>query len=394
MKNKLLACIFFILIISGCAKQNYVDTPLAFDAAVKLIANNLFIQEKNRLGPLAYAKKSYFVVDHILDSDTGEVTKINTHIRELIIQEAATNFSFFSVADMNSETLKNANYIIVGTISHEEHGGSKEKIAHLYLSFVDVKSSEIAARSDVWIASNSFRYEPTPLYKDSPMFIKDQRVAALIATAKAEVGTMVNREYFDSLVTSALLDEASNAYDSAKYTLALGLFAKAAERKDGKVMKTFSGLYQSFFKLGQKDKAEQAFATLVELGMLNKNLSVKFLFKVDETEFSGTQDDLAEYRIWLSQIAKKIKTSGECVQVTGHASRSGSEDHNKKLSLKRAKTIQARLERNAAGIMTKTRSIGRGSEENIIGSGTDDVRDAIDRRVEFKLVQCDKLNAL
>ena len=383
--------IITLLFIFGCAKQRQhnASTPLSFDAAIKLIANNIFSQEVKKIGP--FRTKAVFVVDQIIDTDTGEVTKTNKRIADLIADEGRRSFSEFSVYEMNSDNLKKADYVIAGVITQELYERTNKKLPHLVLSVVDVKSGLIASRSDVWISNDNLSYEPTPMYKDSPMYIKDQRVQALIATAKAEAGSIADKEYFNSLETNALLDEASNAYDTGNYTLSLGLFAKAAERNDGKIMKTFSGLYQSFLKLGQADKAEQAFASLTEIGMQNNNLSVKFLFRVNDTEFSGTPNDLKEYSIWLRQIALRIHDSANCVQIVGHASKSGTDEYNKKLSLRRAQSIQSRLEAGTSGIATKTRAFGRGFDENIIGSGTNDDSDAIDRRVEFKVVRCENL---
>ena len=39
-------------------------------------------------------------------------------------------------------------------------------------------------------------------------------------------------------------------------------------------------------------------------------------------------------------------------------------------------------------LATRTRASGMGWRENIVGTGTDDVSDALDRRVEFKIVDC------
>ena len=39
----------------------------------------------------------------------------------------------------------------------------------------------------------------------------------------------------------------------------------------------------------------------------------------------------------------------------------------------------------------KTRAFGRGFKENVIGSGSDDAQDAIDRRAEFQVVDCASL---
>jgi hypothetical protein len=43
-------------------------------------------------------------------------------------------------------------------------------------------------------------------------------------------------------------------------------------------------------------------------------------------------------------------------------------------------------------IKQKTETYGMGFSENIKGLGTDDGRDAIDRRVEFKIVECSELS--
>jgi len=386
------AAIVAIFFIFGCAKPNQQNayTPLSFDAAIKLIANNIFSTAVTKIGP--FRPKAVFVIDQIIDSDTGEVTKTNKRIAEVIAEEGKAHFPEFTVYEMGSDNLKKANYVIAGVITQELYQESNTKLPRLSLSVVDLTSGLIVTRSDVWIANDELiSYEPTPMYKDSPMYIKDQRVQALIATAKAEAGSIADKEYFDSLETSALLDEASNAYDAGNYTLSLGLFAKAAERADGQIMKTFSGLYLNFLKIGQTDKAEEAFAGLTEIGMQNKNLSVKFLFKVNDTGFSGTSDDQKEYSIWLRQIAQRILDSSNCIQIVGHASNSGTAEYNNKLSLRRAQSIQSKLRNETTGITAKTRSIGRGFSENIIGSGANDASDAIDRRVEFKVVNCENL---
>ena len=56
--------------------------------------------------------------------------------------------------------------------------------------------------------------------------------------------------------------------------------------------------------------------------------------------------------------------------------------------MQRAVSIQRRLEGYNADINGKLQSVGMGFRENIVGSGTDDLRDAPDRRVEFKVNPC------
>lgn len=381
--------ILAIALTFGCMPAvNDNNAPLSFNVSVKIAANNLFkgLQAK---APIIFVTSPLLVIDNIVDSDSGEVTVVNEKIANLIVDEATANFRFFSVERMNTDNILKANYVIVGAISHELNSTTNTTLPHLFLSVVDIKSSMVVAKTDVWIANIDLDFNPTPLYRDSPMFLKDKRIDALIATAKAEAGTLANKEYFDSLETNALLDEASNAYNAGNYQLSLGLFARAAERDDGRTMKTFSGLYQNFYKLGKITEAEEAFDKLVEVGIQNDNLSIKFLFRVDSTAFNGTGEDLNEYSIWLKEIAKNINNSNKCVQIIGHASNSGPFEYNKHLSKSRSLVIQKKMEAAYPGIRKKTKAIGRGFTENIVGTGTNDSRDAIDRRVEFRVMDCD-----
>jgi hypothetical protein len=61
---------------------------------------------------------------------------------------------------------------------------------------------------------------------------------------------------------------------------------------------------------------------------------------------------------------------------------------NDRLSLQRAISIRDLLDMDAPGLAHKSRVAGLGYRENIIGTGTDDSRDAVDRRVEFKVIDC------
>src|SRR4029434_4913747 len=71
-------------------------------------------------------------------------------------------------------------------------------------------------------------------------------------------------------------------------------------------------------------------------------------------------------------------------------SRTGPEPLNERLSLRRAEYIQERLEADAPPLRNRTITSGKGSRENLVGSATDDARDALDRRVEFKVIGCQR----
>lgn len=387
MKHASLHGFMLLLIMTGCAQnQVYRPVPLAFDTAVRIMTNNLLNQVADQHVFLNAMPNSVSVVDPVIDADTGEVTSTSKKIAELMAKEAQQKMPQFILQEMNQTNLAAASYVVAGIMQLEQYEGDG-KFPHLTMSIVNTKTGQVIAHSDAWISDAKLEFKPLPLYQDSPMYIKDRRVDALIATAHAVAGSMAQKEYFNTLTASALLDEASAAYDRNDYKRALGLFAEAAARDDGQVMKTYSGLYQSFFKLGDMQSAEDAFLTLTKFGLKVGNISVKFLFNVDNVAFFNNEK-LQEYPIWLRQIARTIDESDVCIKIVGHASRSGAEEYNKFLSKKRADYLQQLLGNEIKGVLSKTRTEGVGFSENIIGTGSDDARDAIDRRVEFKVVEC------
>jgi len=90
----------------------------------------------------------------------------------------------------------------------------------------------------------------------------------------------------------------------------------------------------------------------------------------------------------LEQIAERTSQHQGCLEIVGHTSRTGPEPINERLSLLRAERIKQKLDRDVPALKTRTIANGVGSKENLIGTGTDDARDALDRRVEFKVVGC------
>ena len=76
------------------------------------------------------------------------------------------------------------------------------------------------------------------------------------------------------------------------------------------------------------------------------------------------------------------------MNIVGHTSRTGSEPANDALSLQRANFIRQRLAAEAPSLAAKTKTSGMGFRQNIVGSGTDNAVDALDRRVEFRIVPC------
>ena len=140
--------------------------------------------------------------------------------------------------------------------------------------------------------------------------------------------------------------------------------------------------------LGRASEAEDAFGDVVAFGLRNNSLGVKFLYNPGTTEFWSDPKVRSPYGIWLRQIARHAVMANVCMNVVGHASRTGSEQFNDVLSQQRAAYIKERLGTEAPALAPRIRATGMGFRENIVGTGTDDARDALDRRVEFKVTGC------
>jgi outer membrane protein OmpA-like peptidoglycan-associated protein len=153
-------------------------------------------------------------------------------------------------------------------------------------------------------------------------------------------------------------------------------------------LRVLNGLYLANTQLGRTEDAEKAFAKIVALGLATNSLSVKFLFKPGSTDFIADPKVSGPYNTWLRLVAREVAASKACLNIIGHTSRTGTEPYNDRLSLQRAITIQRKIEASASETAGRLVSVGVGFRENLVGSGTDDLRDALDRRVEFKVRSC------
>jgi outer membrane protein OmpA-like peptidoglycan-associated protein len=389
----------WIAVLGGCAQQPAKQAgpdPVEFREAVRTTSESLFQQIRGSQSFLQAMQtklgKRLFVVDPFIDADSGQVTAISKVAEDIVKDSARQKFADFEVQTLAQENLPRANYLISGTVSFEappeSAGAAQAKRYRLNLAATDVKTQTVVAQSSAWVSNTDLDLSPTPAYRDSPMYLKDKATEGYVRTTTSPAGKPADPAYFDNLSVLALITEANQAYNDGSYQKALALYQKAAGRPDGQQLRVYSGLYLTHWKLGRNQDAEGAFGQMIATGIATNNISVKFLFKVDSTEFIQESQLAAQYRFWLRQIAKQIAAKKVCMNVVGHSSHSGSESYNDRLSLQRAVALAKSIESFDKEVQGRLKPIGRGYHENIVGSGTDDARDAIDRRVEFRLSPC------
>jgi outer membrane protein OmpA-like peptidoglycan-associated protein len=390
LKATVLAAAFFLMSCAGQPSRK----PAEFDTAVRLLADNLvkqFNESQLFVGRLQEAK---IVAAPFVDASSGEENAVSREVERILFEEIgkkSTKLTPLSISRINQTNFQESGYVMIGAFSLESYGseGAKgEKKYHIYASIIDRSSRKIIANADLWIANSDLNYKPTALYENSPMYPRDGRLQSHVAIARSPAGTLADKEYYDSLETNALLIEADTLFDARDYEKSLDLFSQAAGRSDGQVMKTYIGMYRANVKLGRMGAAEDAFFKLVGVGVSNNNLSAKFLFSVDSTEFLSDRDMKDQYTLWVRQIGKYFSTSDRCLNIVGHSSHTGSAEYNDRLSLSRARRIQEQMRPTFPSVMQRSKAYGMGYKENIVGMGTDDARDSLDRRVEFAVADC------
>lgn len=88
----------------------------------------------------------------------------------------------------------------------------------------------------------------------------------------------------------------------------------------------------------------------------------------------------------MRQIARQGAAAKVGVDIVGHGSKTGTQDANESLSLQRAAYIKQGLTTDSASHGNRAQASDVRFRETIIGSGTHDVVDPLDRRGEFKIV--------
>jgi outer membrane protein OmpA-like peptidoglycan-associated protein len=369
---------------------------LTFNAGVDYAIDDLLVQARRlpafSAAPGLFQKESdvprgVIAVDPAIDGNTGQQTIASKALDSRLLQRASEKFAQFEVAAVNSTTLGKAQYLLAATLTPIDAAKATGTF-RISLSLTDIKTGFVVAQSAARIRSEGVDTTPTPFYRDSPSLTKDRVVEGQIRTAQTPTGGAADEIYMSRLPINALISEGSSRYEAGNYAEALRYYETAAARPDGQQLRVLNGLYLANTQLGRTDEAEKSFAKIVALGLATNSLSVKFLFRPGSVDFIADPKVSGPYNIWLRLIAREVAASKACLTITGHTSHTGTEQFNERLSLQRALTIQHKIEAQAPETAGRLVSVGVGFRENLVGSGTDDLRDALDRRVEFKVRNC------
>jgi outer membrane protein OmpA-like peptidoglycan-associated protein len=329
------------------------------------------------------------VIDPMVDGVSGQQTGATRLLEQRVAGRLASDDSQFDVMPFQVANLSQAQYLLTGTMTRVASSQSgAPRVFQIDLALTDLKTGMIMAQASSRARDEALDTTPTPYYRDSPIVVKDKVVDGYISTAKTAPGQAADPVYFERIATATTVSEATVAYNNASYQDALTLYQSAAANPGGEQLRVLNGIYLASWKLRRTNEAEEAFGKVVALGLSDNNLGVKFLFNPGTTNFWSDPQVSGPYAFWLRQIARQAVLARVCLNVVGHTSLTGSAPYNDRLSLQRAAYIKERLAKEAPQLAPRTTASGMGFRENLVGTGTDDARDALDRRVEFKITGC------
>ncbi len=333
------------------------------------------------------AEKSVVIVDKAIDGASGQQSAATRLIDERLLQLLQARLDTQEVAAITTDNVKTPNYVVTSTLTQAQAGDSRSGFK-VNVSLTDFRSGFVIAQAVARVRPAGVDETPTKFFRDSPALSKDRGVLGQIKTAQTSVGTEADGLYLARLPIGALITEGDKHYEAGRCDEALTYYDAAASRPEGQQLHVLNGVYLCQMQLGRTDAAESAFGRIVALGLATNNLSVKFLFRPGSIEFIADPKINASYGMWLRQIAKETGVAKVCMFVVGHTSKTGPDQVNDRLSLQRGATIQRRIDAIAPDLVGRLQPVGMGSRENIVGTGSDDLRDALDRRVEFKARPC------
>jgi flagellar motor protein MotB len=383
------------LLVSGCtSSEPQTFEKAAADATDRLLAQTgklpafLAKIESTLAKPDPKAPRRTVTIDPMIDTVTGQQTETTMLFERRVVQRMGNLYPQFEFLPFQAANLARAQYLLTGTMARVPTAPLGKPTVRLNLALTELRTGIVVAQA--WSLAREENLDATPsrYYRDLPVLIKDKVIEGYARTTTTTPGQRADSYYLERVAAASVISEATTLYNAEKYQDALGTYRSALTSPQGEQLRAESGIYQASIKLGNQADAEQAFGRIVALGIAYNELGVKFLFNPSSVDFWSDPKISGAYGMWLRQIAREAMAARSCMAVVGHTSRSGTGPANDTLSLKRAQYVRQRLIAEAPELAGRTRAEGMGFRQNIVGSGSDDSFDVLDRRVEFKIVPC------
>lgn len=364
-------------------------TVQPFEQAIASLTDALLAHTQTRP-----PERRVVVIDPLIERASGYQTATTRSIGAQIERRVRDRYPQFEMHPFNTASLADQPLIFLGSIAPVAQAGSVQPatglptVYRIWAVIADLRTNRVLGREMAWVKADDVNATPLTVYGESPVWSPDPVAAAYIRTCSSTAGTPIDPVYLQALRAQALIVDAITLYDAGQYREALERYDSALKLPGGEQLRVLNGIYLADMALARPQEAQAAFARIVDYGLTQGRLGVKLLFRPGSTQFWPDPAVSRSYPMWIREIAQEADVKSACLKITGHTSLTGPPAFNDQLSLKRAQRVQGRLVADRPPLRNRTEAEGLGSREPIVGTGTDDARDALDRRVEFQPHSC------
>lgn len=381
----LLTVMAMLALAVGARAQPAPPVPVPFPEALQRAAADLF--GKANLG----GDRVELVIDPLIDAASGAQSAATRAMQETLIALVRSSYPRFVVQPFTAEVLARDPVVLIGTFTAISQVGADapRDAFRICLTLADLKSRTVVSRGVARATPENVDVTPTLFFRDAPVWAKDQATDAYVKTCQGTpLGAGLDPAYVDRLAANALIQDGIAEYEAQRFRESLAFYRAARKLPGGDQHRVRVGTYLASAKLGRRDDAVDAFGDLVDYGLSTDQLMVRLLFRPGSTQFIDNPQTTEPYPMWLSQIATRVRQKGACLEIVGHSSRTGTPSLNERLSVLRAQFIMDLLLTGMPDGRSRMIASGRGFKDNLVGTGKDDASDALDRRVEFKVIGC------
>ncbi len=362
--------------------------PAAFPETISRAGEQLLLDAQAVVG----SGPRELIIDPLIDANTGQQTAGTVAMGQQMAALIKAKAPAWNVKPLTRAGLSNGPLLLIGTLTPVNTRNVATELADAFrvcLVLIDLRTGKLIAKRVDRATAGTVNAEPTIAFRDSPTWNRDRTIVAYIKSCQgSSPGDKIDANYLLRLPAAGLLNEVIKAHSEGKLGEAYRLYHEARLIAEPDDLRVLNGLYITSWRTGKKKEAAEAFGQIVALGLETKRLPVKMFFNPGSTTLLQNADLQAQYALWMREVAAQVGGRETCLKVVGHTSKTGSPAANDALSECRAAVIKQALERQNRKLAPRLSSDGVGSRENLVGLGTDDLRDALDRRVEFRTVDC------
>lgn len=332
------------------------------------------------------------VIDPLIDGVTGAQSRATQLMGNRLTTLIRDKYPRLDVQKFNAANVAKNPLVLIGTftgVNGQRQTTGRREAYRICLALADLATGKLVGKGLAFAQMEGVDNAPLAYFQDAPAWVEDPSTLGYIRTCQGtRAGDPINPAYLGRIRVATTISEAIEAYDRRHYREALGMFESAAQVPEGRQLRVYNGIYLANWKLGRRDGAAQAFGNLVDYGLESKKLAMSFLFRPGSTSFVADPKVSGAYSLWIKEIGARVAKSSACLEILGNTSATGPEPLNERLSLLRAETLKSQLERQQPVLRERTIANGVGSRATLVGNGRDDATDALDRRVEFKVIGC------